>query len=96
MTYPSETTSLPLEYPVTINGTEYKELIVRRPKVRDRLIADKQQKDPMDKEVHLFSLLAGVEPAVIQDLDEVDYEALQGVYLGFRKGKSKSEPSSEG
>ncbi|MEF1312037.1 phage tail assembly protein [Vibrio mytili] len=96
MTYPAAKTEVKLSYPVTVNGTEIKTLALRRPKVRDQLIADKQNKNDADKEVHLMALLAEVEPAVIQELDMEDYEGVQKVIVGFRKKSSKSETSSEG
>lgn len=96
MTYPVAKTEVKLAYPVTVNGKEIKMLALRRPKVRDQLIADKQNKNDADKEVHLMSLLAEVEPAVIQDLDLDDYMEVQKVIVGFRKKNSESETSSEG
>ncbi|EJG1697272.1 phage tail assembly protein [Vibrio parahaemolyticus] len=96
MTYPeTHKTEITLTYPVTVNGKEIKTLALRRPKVRDQLIADKQNKNDADKEVHLMALLAEVEPAVIQELDMEDYEGVQKVIVGFRKKKSESETSSE-
>ncbi|MDW2310637.1 phage tail assembly protein [Vibrio sp. 1075] len=96
MTYPVAKTEVTLTYPVNVNGKEIKTLALRRPKVRDQLIADKQNKNDADKEVHLMSLLAEVEPAVIQDLDLDDYMEVQKVIVGFRKKNSESETSSEG
>ncbi|MEI9391477.1 phage tail assembly protein, partial [Streptococcus pyogenes] len=69
MTYPAETKEVTLEYPIHVAGKEYKTLTMRRPKVRDQLIADKQNNTAADKEVHLLSLLAGVDTSVIQELD---------------------------
>ncbi|HHG3093099.1 TPA: phage tail assembly protein [Vibrio parahaemolyticus] len=96
MTYPVAKTEVKLSYPVELNGKQIEVLNLRRPKVRDQLIADKQNKNDADKEVHLMSLLAEVEPAVIQELDMEDYEKVQKVIVGFRKKSSKSETSKEG
>ena len=79
-----------------LGGQKIEVLTLRRPKVRDQLIADKQNKNDADKEVHLMSLLAEVEPAVIQELDMEDYTEVQKVIVGFRKKNSKSETSNEG
>ncbi|HHY0435727.1 TPA: phage tail assembly protein [Vibrio parahaemolyticus] len=95
MTYPVEKTVITLTYPVTVNGKEIEMLALRRPKVRDQLIADKQNKNDADKEVHLMSLLAEVEPDVIRDLDLDDYMEVQKVIVGFRKKRSESETSKE-
>lgn len=95
MTYPVAKTEVKLSYPVELNGKQIEVLNLRRPKVRDQLIADKQNKNDADKEVHLMSLLAEVEPTVIQELDMEDYEKVQKVIVGFRKKRSESETSSE-
>ena len=84
-----------LEFPVMFKNTEITALSFRRPKVKDQMIADKQNKDNADKEIHLMALLAEVEPALIQELDMADYEQVQQVIVGFRKKKSQSEPSKE-
>lgn len=89
MTYPSETKEITLEYPVTVQGKEYKTLNMRRPKVRDQLIADKQNNTAADKEVHLLSLLTDVDPAVIHELDMDDYQEVQNTYKGFTKKNSE-------
>lgn len=96
MTYPVAKTEVKLSYPVELGGSKIEVLNLRRPKVRDQLIADKQNKNDADKEVHLMALLAEVEPAVIQELDMEDYAEVQKVIMGFRKKNSESETSSEG
>ncbi|MCG7588425.1 phage tail assembly protein [Photobacterium sp. OFAV2-7] len=95
MPYPNETKSVMLDIPFEYKGQKVETLEIRRPKVRDQLIADKQNKEPADKEVHLMSLLAGVEPELIQELDLSDYEQVQEVIVGFRKKNSENETSSE-
>ncbi|HGS5314514.1 phage tail assembly protein [Vibrio artabrorum] len=94
MTYPAETKEVTLEYPIHVAGKEYKTLTMRRPKVRDQLIADKQNNTAADKEVHLLSLLAGVDTSVIQELDMTDYEEVQNTYKGFTKKSSAKKTSS--
>lgn len=96
MTYPAAKTEVKLAYPVALGGQKIEVLNLRRPKVRDQLIADKQNKTDADKEVHLMALLAEVDPAVIQELDMDDYTEVQKVIVGFRQKRSTSETSSEG
>lgn len=95
MTYPTPQETVKLAYPIEVNGKEVKELALRRPKVRDQLIADKQNKTDADKEVHLMALLAGVETNVIHLLDLDDYLEVQKVIMGFRKKRSEKETSNE-
>ncbi len=94
MTYPVETVEIQLNYPVFIEGRQVTTLNVRRPKVRDQLIADKQNANEADKEIHLMSLLASVDQALIQELDLDDYGLLQETIVGFRKKDSQSETSN--
>lgn len=93
MSYPSGVVPLPLIYPITVGDKEIKSLSVRRPKVRDNLIADKQNKLDADKEVHLMALLSGVDTEVIHELDMEDYSAMQAVLKGFRKKPEGSNDS---
>ncbi|MFA0233511.1 phage tail assembly protein, partial [Vibrio sp. 10N.261.45.A7] len=72
-TYPSETTELKLDHPVFHNGVTLASLTVRRPKVRDHLIAKKMAKTEEDQDIKLMSLLAGVDDDIIQELDMDDY-----------------------
>lgn len=93
MEYPVPKVTVTLEYPRTFNGKEYKTLELRRPLVKDQLIADKQNKDSADKEIHFMALLAEVDVEVIQILDLDDYEAVQKTITGFRKKNAKNSQS---
>ena len=72
-----------LKHPITLEGEDVTQLILRRPKVRDMLGADKQGGTDAEKEIRIFANLCEVSPAVIEELDLADYQALQGVYQGF-------------
>jgi len=76
--------TLTLGYPVTLEGKTYSELSVRRPKLIDVMIADKQKTD-YEKEVTLLSNLCGVAPNVINEMDLKDYESLREIYASFKK-----------
>lgn len=94
MSYPNAPVELKLNYPVNVNGNEVKALKVRRPKVRDNLIAAKKT-TPEDQEMTMMALLTGQDDDVLNELDMADYDALQKVVVGFRKkGSSQSETSS--
>ena len=95
MSYPNKTTELTLEYPVEHAGKTIEVLTIRRPKVRDNMIAGKKD-DDADKEITLMSMLAEVDDQVIHELDMNDYLAFQKVITDFRKKPtSQSETSSE-
>ncbi|MDH5179762.1 MAG: phage tail assembly protein [Gammaproteobacteria bacterium] len=72
-----------LEYPVTVNGQEYSELNMRRPKVRDQKAASVKGKTDAEREISLFANLCEVEPALIEELDMTDYTAIQETYQDF-------------
>jgi hypothetical protein len=76
------TTSIPLQFPVTVDGQEYKSLNMRRCKVRDRRMAAKQKTDE-DREIALIANLCEVPPAVIDELDALDYAKLTETLQGF-------------
>lgn len=72
-----------LTFPVTIDGTEYSELTMRRSKVKDRLAVSSMQASDEQKEIRLLANLCNVPPQVLEEMDETDYARLQKVYVGF-------------
>ena len=68
-----------LTYPVTIDGTEYSELTMRRSKVKDRLAVSSMTASDEQKEIRLLANLCNVPPQVLEELDETDYARLQKV-----------------
>lgn len=76
------TTTVTLKFPVTVDGHEYTVLNMRRCKVKDRRLAAKQ-KTPEEQELTLIANLCEVPPGVLDELDAVDYAALQEVLTGF-------------
>ena len=89
-------TPLKLVYPVTDNGTEYTELSIARPKVKDLLNAEAQCGSGDDaespREAYVFAHLAGVPLDVIRAMDMADYRAFQDIYRGFMKPSPKDPP----
>ena len=76
-----------LTFPITVEGHEYKELMMRRPKVKDRLMVDRNDLHESESEIHYFSHLCEVAPDIIEELDWSDFvqlrEKLQ-LFLGSR------------
>lgn len=75
--------TIKLQYPVKVDEIEYAELNMRRSKVKDRLAVSAMKCSDEEKEINLFSNLCEVSPKVIKELDEVDYTAVQKVYMNF-------------
>lgn len=76
-------TELNLTAPVTVDGTTFPVLTIRRPKARDLLRVGHETTDPEEREIILFAWLAGVQRKVIEELDIYDYRRLQETYATF-------------
>jgi len=67
-----------LKYPVTVAGEDIRSLTMRSPKVRDVMASEKAVKGAgFDKSVVLSALMCNVAPAVIEELEMVDFQRLQ-------------------
>ena len=77
----SETISL--QYPITVDGAVIEQITVRRPRVRDRLIAEKTPGNEVEKEIRLLANLCEMAPDAIEMLDMADYLKLQECLAGF-------------
>lgn len=72
-----------LKHPVSVAGVEVKSIRLRSPKVKDLLAAEKAASMESEREIHLIASLCGEAPAVIQELELVDYKELQKRVQGF-------------
>ena len=61
-----------LKHPVTVDGTSYDALDIRRPKTRD-LIKSRKFKDEVEQMASMLADLAEVPPKVIHELDAEDF-----------------------
>lgn len=85
--------TVPLEYPVTVAGKEYRELIFRRMKARDALIAEDETNKARAGYL-MFAALAEVDVAVIEELDVEDLETI-GEAVAPLMGKSAARMMQE-
>ncbi|WMN59299.1 phage tail assembly protein [Pseudoalteromonas xiamenensis] len=72
-----------LAFPFKVDGHEYAELTMRRPKVRDRLMVDKVDLSESESEIRYFSNLCEVSPDVIEELDWSDFVKLREQLQAF-------------
>ncbi|AJQ93232.1 phage tail assembly protein [Gynuella sunshinyii] len=72
-----------LDYPITADGMEIDHLVMRRPLVRDRLVAEKASGSETEKEIRLIANLCEMAPQHIELLDLADYGKLQECLAGF-------------
>lgn len=87
--------NIELKYQIESGGQTYKELSMRRSKVKDRLIVAKMKSaSDEEKEIRLFANLCEVEPKIIEELDESDYATLQKAYMDFFKSEGISDEPS--
>lgn len=68
---------------IKIDGVLVHEISIRRPKVRDLLVASKKDVNESEREVNLIANLAEVPAETIQDLDMRDYLKIQEVLKDF-------------
>jgi hypothetical protein len=80
--------SITLDFPPTVDGTQYKTLIMRRPKTKDSIKAAKFKGHDADKGILLLADLCNVSPDVIEELDEIDAMKLGDQLEAFRGGQS--------
>ena len=87
--------NIELKYQIESGGQTYKELSMRRSKVKDRLIVAKMKSaSDEEKEIRLFANLCEVQPLIIEELDESDYATLQKAYMDFFKSEGISDEPS--
>jgi len=87
--------NIELKYQIESGGQTYKELSMRRSKVKDRLVVAKMKSaSDEEKEIRLFANLCEVQPSIIEELDESDYATLQKAYMDFFKSEGISDEPS--
>lgn len=72
-----------LQYPLTVDGMRVDTLNMRRPLVRDRLVAEKASGSEVEKEIRLIANLCEMAPQAIEQLDLADYTQVQECLAGF-------------
>lgn len=77
------TQTFTLQMPITIHGETISALQVRRPRVRDRLAAERGKGSTAEKEVIFLAHLCEVAPGTIEELELADYLKLQETVTSF-------------
>ena len=72
-----------LDHPIQVNGVAMKEIFLRRPKVRDRLVVDKMTVSDAEKEILLIANLAEISRETVEELDLADYTKIQKELQNF-------------
>lgn len=84
-------TEITLQYPVVGPLGTVEKVTLRRAKVRDQVAAQEGGGNPAAQEMRLFGFLTGQPPEVLEEMDYVDYLALQKAFTGFLKPPAKSK-----
>lgn len=76
-----------LHHPIKIDGVETKKLEMRRPVVRDRILAARNTGDKTDDEIDIlmFASLLDISEESLHDMDLLDYEQCMDAFHGFLK-----------
>ena len=77
-----------LTQPITSDGQEYTQIILRRPKVKDRLIVERMGNNDAEKEVALIANLSGLPKEAIEEIDLRDYAVIQEHLQDFLSHKA--------
>jgi hypothetical protein len=80
----TETTEIKLDYPLE-NGVTV--LNMRRPKIKDLMIAEQSASSEAETEMTLFANLCGITTEEIYEVDLADHQKMQTVYKGFLDSK---------
>ena len=73
----------PLVYPVKVNGVEYADLVIRRPKGRDRLAASNVVGE-LARDYAFLATLCDVPVEVFHEMDGADIDRVSEKVAGFK------------
>jgi hypothetical protein len=74
--------TIELQYPILVDGIELKTLRLRRPKVCDLRVMEREKTD-MTKTVVLIANLAELAPEQLEEMDASDFARVNEVVTGF-------------
>jgi hypothetical protein len=81
------TAKIDLDFPITISGVEVAHLIMRRPKVRDIMAAQKSGGSEADMGVTLVANLCEITPDEVLELDSVDWDKCEAQVAAFKSAR---------
>lgn len=72
-----------LTQPITADNVEHSFIVLRRPKVKDRLIVERMGTNDAEKEVTLIANLSGLPKEAVEEIDLSDYAQIQEQLQSF-------------
>jgi hypothetical protein len=85
---PEPTAQVVFDFPETISGVEVDHVIMRRPKVCDRVAASKASNNEGEQTVHLIASLCEILYEDVMNFDDVNWAKLEAQVLAFRVARS--------
>lgn len=79
----TQSVTVELSVPITLNGVTVNRLHLRRPKLKDIRTARVAGKDEEERELRLFAILSDCAPSDLEELDFADYRKLQDTFQGM-------------
>jgi hypothetical protein len=78
-----DTAKIELAVPMKISGVEVKHVILRRPKVRDRVAAQKAASHEADQTLHLVASLTEIPIEDLMEMDGSDFNRIENQVAAF-------------
>lgn len=84
------TAKINLDYPITVSGVEVSHLIMRRPKVRDLMAAQKGGGGEAEMGIALVANLCEITPDDVMELDSADWDKCEAQVQAFKSARSQT------
>lgn len=81
------TAKIELDFPIEISGVEVKHLVMRRPKVRDIMAAQKAGGSEAEMGVALVANLCEITPDDVLELDSFDWDKCEAQVAAFKSAR---------
>jgi hypothetical protein len=83
------TAKIELDFPIEISGVEVKHLVMRRPKVRDIMAAQKGGGSEAEMGIALVANLCEITPDEVLELDGLDWDKCEAQVAAFKSARSQ-------
>lgn len=81
------TVKITLDFPITVSGVEVSHLVMRRPKVRDMMAAQKVGGTDAEMGVALVANLCELTPDDVLELDSLDWDKCEAQVAAFKSAR---------
>lgn len=83
------TAKINLDFPITVSGVEVSHLIMRRPKVRDLMAAQKTGGTEAEMGIALVANLCEITTDDVLELDSLDWDKCEAQVQAFKSARSQ-------